>query len=169
MKKTFVLILVFLFTMGLFSGCSSGQPGQGGGSTRDYAELIRSLRSEEENQVYPIITSPEDSEYEITFATLGGTDENMERYAVSLGLMITQAYGVVIVLPKEGTRQEVVDQLNNYVELQKNAFENYLADQYQIAKAAIVKEMETGEVVLVMSRNAEAVMQGIEDGLAGGA
>lgn len=97
----------------------------------------------------------------------GFSDEPMERYAISLGFSITQAYGIAIVLPKEGQEQAVTDMLNNYVQLQQKAQENYLPDQYAIAKAAVVKTLDGGEVIMVMCENGSQVAADIEAALAG--
>ena len=44
--------------------------------------------------------------------------------------------------------------------------ENYLADQYEIAKAATVTTVPSGEVVLVCCDGSDAVLAAIEEALA---
>ena len=44
--------------------------------------------------------------------------------------------------------------------------ENYLADQYEIAKAATVTTLPTGEVVLVCCEDSDAILAAIQEALA---
>ena len=68
-------------------------------------------------------------------------------------------------MPKEGAAQEVLDAANLFVEAQQKAQENYLPDQYAIAKAAIVKQVPSGEILMVMCENAQEVAVAIEKAL----
>jgi putative heme iron utilization protein len=80
--------------------------------------------------------------------------------------MMTRSYGVAIVMPAEGKTDDVKAALENYVQGQQLSMENYLVDQYEIAQAATVTVVPTGEVVLVCSENGDEVLASIEAALA---
>lgn len=86
--------------------------------------------------------------------------------AASLSAMMVQSYGVAIVKPAEGKTQEVVDAMDAYIQNQQQTMEHYLEDQYQIAAAAKVATVPTGEVVMVCCENSDAVMNAIKTALA---
>ncbi len=139
------------------------------GSAADYAAVIEQARNPELNEIelYNIVTSPSDANHELIF--YDGSlfvQEDMQRYAVCSPGIITIAYAVAIILPKAGREAAVVDNINAFVQSQQDAMQNYLQDQYEITKAALVETMPTGEVVLVMCEDAATVMQNIKDGLA---
>ena len=96
----------------------------------------------------------------------GSHPADYERYAVSAGTVITLSYGVFIILPKQGMHDAVMAQVESFVEQQQKAMENYLQDQYEIAKGAIIKTAPTGEILLAMCQDAETVMSNMEAGLA---
>ena len=66
----------------------------------------------------------------------------------------------------EGKTQEVVDAMDAYIQNQQQTMEHYLEDQYQIAAAAKVATVPTGEVVMVCCENSDAVMNAIKTALA---
>ena len=73
---------------------------------------------------------------------------------------------MAIVQPAEGKAEDVQAALENYVTSQQLAMENYLADQYEIAKAATVTTLPTGEVVLVCCEDSDAILAAIQEALA---
>jgi len=96
----------------------------------------------------------------------GFNTDDLGNFAFSTSMMMVHAYGVGIFMPAEGKTEAVVAACNSFVEKKQQEFEMYLVDQYEIAKAAQVKTMKTGEVVLVMTENAADVMTAIETALA---
>ncbi len=96
----------------------------------------------------------------------GLTDTDLGEFAYSTTLMMTRAYGIGIFMPAEGKTETVKNALNGFVEIQKQSFETYLVDQFEIAKQAIVEELPTGEVVLVMCENAADVFEAIKTAIA---
>lgn len=164
MKKTISVVLLCLLLGALLAACGSSTSGAATGSTQDYSEIIASTRNEEEAGMMPIVTGTEDDKIGIlTFVKLN--PEDTQRFALSASLINIRAYAVAIILPAEGKEQAVKDTLNAFVDTQKKAFENYLADQYEIAKGAIVEKADTGEIILVMAENAGDIMQQIKAGL----
>ncbi len=96
----------------------------------------------------------------------GFVQADMQDYAIQVSMVITLAYGVAIALPAEGRRQAVADQFSGYIEQNKEAQENYLRPQYEIALAARVEVAPTGEVIMVMCKESDVVLQNILDALA---
>ena len=97
---------------------------------------------------------------------LGLEEGSYTDFAASVSAMMTQSYGVAIVKPAEGKTQEVVDAMDAYIQNQQQTMEHYLEDQYQIAAAAKVATVPTGEVVMVCCENSDAVMNAIKTALA---
>lgn len=139
------------------------------GSTADYTLVIEAARNPELNELgmYDIVTGPNDALYDTIFSeTFGFKEEDYEKYAISIGTIITISYGTIIILPKEGRQQAVVDQMHSFVEQQKKSMENYLQDQYEIANSAVIETAPTGEVLLAMTENADEVMKAMQEALA---
>ncbi|MFV0412505.1 MAG: DUF4358 domain-containing protein [Oscillospiraceae bacterium] len=164
MKKTISAVLFCLLLGAMFAACGGAASGAATGSTQNYSEIIAATRTEEDAGLMPIVTGTEDDKIGmLTFVKLNV--EDTQRFALSASLINIRAYAVAIVLPAEGREQAVKDTLNAFVDTQKKAFENYLADQYEIAKGAIVEKADTGEIILVMAENAGDIMQQIKAGL----
>lgn len=165
--KKLALSLSLVFAL-LLAACGGGGNGATGtGSTADYAQLITENRTEDENTTLPIITSPDDKDFSMIFELYGFVAEDMERFAVSISMMNVKAYGVAIVLPAEGRTDAVKAQMEAFIEFQQKSQENYLPDQYEIAKGALLETADTGEVVMVMCEDAATMMAALKAGLAG--
>ena len=124
-------------------------------------KVLEAARPDELNDtpLYDVVAGADDELYDQIFSeSFGFVEADMERYAISLGMVNTQAYGVAIILPAEGRQQAVLDQVDAFVEMQRRAQENYLPDQYEIAMAAQVEIAPTGEVLLAMCEDATTVM-----------
>ena len=80
-------------------------------------------------------------------------------FAASVSGMMVSVYGVAIVKPAEGKTQDVVDAMDAYVQSQQKAMERYLEDQYEIASAARVATVPTGEVVMVCCEDSDTVFE----------
>lgn len=133
--------------------------------TQRYKEAIENCGAElvEYN---PPITSGDEDMSELTFQLLGVTEEDMEAYAISLSAMNVQAYTIALILPAEGREETVLENVNAYVERQRQSFEFYLADQYEIAQNARVETLEDGTILLVMAENTDEVYNTITAALA---
>ena len=62
--------------------------------------------------------------------------------------------------------QSMLDALDAYVQSQQKSMEHYLEDQYQIASAARVATVPTGEVVMVCCEDSDTVFENIKKALA---
>ncbi len=56
--------------------------------------------------------------------------------------------------------------LEEYVSLQQQAFDQYLEDQYAVAKGALLRTLPGGEIALVMCEGAPDIMTALEQALA---
>lgn len=155
-----ILALCFCF---LLASCG-GASGSTAAEPKDYAQILRDARSDDHNSAYAIITTPEEDNFGIMEA-YALDPEAMEQYAVSISIMNTQAYGVMIVMPKEGQAETIKTAMQDFIQRQTDSFELYLEDQYQIAKDAKLETMPSGELVLVMSEDASAIMESIKNAL----
>ena len=183
MKKR---ILAALLALGcallVFTGCGSKKDT----TPKDYTQIIHDAREAEDNDYYMIFSPAEDgkftaqygysAEYEadqlsdevanMMMPLLGLEDDMYDDFAASVSGMMVRVYGVAIVKPAEGKTQDVVDALDAYVQSQQKSMEHYLEDQYQIASAARVATVPTGEVVMVCCDDSDTVFENIKKALA---
>ena len=183
MKRILSVILAVTLSFALV-GCGSEASQPSG--PKDYAAILSAARTEEDNNAAILFTYKEDAEEhwgaqgayaadldkenleaqaEMGLEFLGLEEEDLTEAAFSVSLMNVQAYGVAIVKPAEGKTEEVKAALSAYIEAQKAAQQNYLADQYEIAKAAKLETLKSGEVVLVMCKGQNEVFDSIKDAL----
>lgn len=169
-------------------GCAAQNSGiSGSAKAKDYTQIIHDSRSAEENEAYMIFSRKTDggftaqygysSDYESESALsdeiknmllpLLNLEDNMyTELSASVSAMMVTSYGIAIVKPAEGKTEDVKAALQSYINGQQQAMQNYLEDQYQIAKAAKVEVAPTGEVILVCCENGSAVMTAIKAALA---
>lgn len=93
------------------------------------------------------------------------TPDQLQQYAFSISLINVKAYGVGVFMPAEGQTDAVKAALEKFVSNTQQGLQNYLADQYEIAKQAKVEVLPTGEVVLVMCENSSEAFSTIEAAL----
>ena len=183
MKRLIAALLAGL-TLFALVGCSAGSKADSA-APKDYSQILHDARTDEDNEYDMIFTKGEDgkftaidgysAEYEadqlndelkdIVFPLLGLEDGSYESFAASVSSMMVRSYAIAIVKPAEGKTDAVKEALSGFIEAQKSAQENYLADQYAIAKAAKLETLKSGEVVLVMCENQDQVFQSIETAL----
>ena len=183
MKRLLSILLAGVLAAGLVGCASSGTDSAVSHTPADYTAALAESRTEEDNGNYTIFTLEGDSytaskgyaehldseaiasQGQMSLEVLGLTAEDVESASYSVSLMNVKAYGVAIVKPAEGKTDAVKEALSGFIESQKSAQENYLADQYAIAKAAKLETLKSGEVVLVMCENQDQVFQSIETAL----
>lgn len=163
MRKVISLLLVMLLPL-LWVGCGGEEAPK---QQLDYAEVLRQARPEEENEAFPIVAGPEDDGYDLIFLEFGLQEEDLQRYAVSASIFMTHAYGIAIFMPAEGRQQMVLEAAEAFKARKEHDFENYLQDQYQIAKAAVIETADSGEILVAMCSDAQAVMDRLKQGLQG--
>lgn len=185
MKRIIATLLAGAALLGLV-GCGGGSSSASQSTEpKDYMQIIHDARTEEDNQ-YNMIFTEKDGKYtaqdggveemepeqvessarDLLMPMLGLEPEMYEDFAASLSAMMVRSYGIAIVKPAEGKTQDVADALQAFVDGQRQTMENYLMDQYEIAKAAQVKTLPSGEVVMVCCENSDQVLEKIEKALA---
>ena len=167
MKRIFVIAVALMVALAVLSACSN----QNGTDqpqltpeeqTQLYSGAITAARTDEDNQTNAIITTSDDDMAEFIFTMLGVTAEDMEAYAISVSPVNIRAYGVAAVKPAEGKEEAVQTGLQGFIDTQKQNFEYYLADQYEIASNARIETLEDGTVLLVMCENQDDVFDAIK-------
>lgn len=106
-----------------------------------------------------------DSQTEMIFSLLGFTPTDAEAYAVSVSPLNVKAYGIAVVKPAEGKQELVEKGLTAFIEGQRKSFEQYLVDQYEVAKAGYVKTLEDGTVIMVVTEGQDEVYAAITKAL----
>ena len=165
------LALAAALALSLLAGCSGG--GEGGTSAKTPEELTQLYASAitdnggEQVEYNPVISQVSEEDMSgMVLETAGLNQEDMTAFGISMSLMNVQAYGIAAVMPAEGREEAVKEALQGYIDRQKQSFENYLADQYAIAKAAKLDTVKSGEVVLVMCEEQDTVFSSIKNALA---
>ena len=172
MKRMLSLSLSALLLLSALAGCGSkdaaGTPSRTPEEAAEaYQAAIESARDAELNEAIPPITSAEDEMAALVLPMVGVTEENSAAFAVAISPMNIRAYGVAAILPAEGKSEEVLEGVNAFVEQQKQSFQYYLADQYDIASAAKVETLEDGTILLVMCEDQDTVLEAIKTALNG--
>ena len=159
--------LPLLLLLALLAGCgTSSQPSALTAEERTqlYQTAIESARDAEMNEAIGILTDAGDDMADVIFELLGVTAaDNAE-----LGLMVS-AYGIAAIYPAAGKSDAVLEGLNAFIDRQKQSFEQYLADQYEIAGNARLETLEDGTILLVMCEDQDAVFDAIRDTIEGAA
>lgn len=179
MKRFIAFSLAFCLALGL-AGCGSAPAGSG---PKDYPAILSAARPDADNDAYPVFTlkegawgasgayaadlNDEDLQTQAALAlqSLGIAAEDVQEAAFSLSLMNVQSYAVAIIKPVQNRTGEIKEALKGYIEGQKAAQQNYLPDQYAIAKAARLETLKSGEVILVMRDGQNDVYTAIEKAL----
>lgn len=185
MKK--ILIAAVAASMALFAFAACGASSSSSVSEpKDYSQIIHDARNDEDNETMLILNIDKDGNFSATdgyseeattedlqaqaenfiLPMLGLSEGDYESLSASVSLMNVRSYAVAIVKPTEGKTDTVKQALEDYVTSQQKSMQNYLADQYEIAKAATVTTVPSGEVVLVCCEDSDAVLTSIQDALA---
>lgn len=172
MKSIRFLSLLLFFA--LITGCGNTQNTQettmsDEARTQLYQSAIEEARDAQLNESMSILTSPQDDMAELIFSLLGVTGEDMRAFALSVSPMNIKAYGIAAIYPAEGKEQTVLDGLNGFIDQQKQNFQLYLADQYDIASSARLETLEDGTILLVMCPDQDTVFDAIRSKIDAGA
>lgn len=187
MKRIIACLMAGVMLLALVGCGGSGSSGSASSAAKkDYTQILHDARSDEDNEYEMIFTKGEDgkftaidgysAEYEagqlddevrnLMMPLLNLEDDMYTDLAASVSSMMVRSYAVAIVKPAEGKTQDVVDAMDAYVQSQQKSMEHYLEDQYQIASAARVATVPTGEVVMVCCEDSDTVFENIKKALA---
>ena len=171
MKRILTLTLAAALLLSALAGCSGGgsQESQAVKTPEEYTAAyqaaIEGARDDEMNEAVPVITSTDDQMADLVLPMVGIPSDNAAAFAVAVSPMNIRAYGIVAVLPAEGKSEEVQEGLQGFIDQQKQSFEQYLADQYDIANAARLETLDDGTILLVMCEDQDTVFDAIQDAL----
>ena len=186
MKQILTAALAASLALLALAGCGGKTASSGEAAAKDYAQIIHDARTDEVNEAMLILSSDAEGNFTATDGPVADMTEDdikaqadnfilpmlgleagdYEEFAASVSTMNVRSYGVAIVKPAEGKAADVQAALENYVTSQQLSMQNYLADQYEIAKAATVTTVPSGEVVLVCCEDSDTVLAAIEKALA---
>ena len=184
MTKRLLAALLAVAALFALAGCSKSNKADA--APKDYTKILHDARPDEDNEYYMIFSPGEDGKFTAQYGYSDSYDAaqldeeirnmllpllNLEEdmytdFAASVSGMMVQSYGIAIVKPAEGKADAVKQALQDFVTHEQMSMEHYLEDQYQIAKAAKVEVLPSGEVVLVCCENSDAVLSAIKTALA---
>ena len=131
-----------------------------------YKAAIEGARSDEDNQYNTVATTDEELG-SIAWEMLGMSADMLDAYAVSISLMNVSAYCVGVFKPVEGQEEAVMTALQTYQQNIETSFENYLADQYDVASSARLETLSDGTVLMVMCSDQDTVFDAIKTAIEG--
>ena len=170
MKKILTLALALALTVTALVGCS-GKSGSDK-TAEELTELYSSAITDNGGEMVeynPVFTEvKEDDMSAIILENLGLLVEDMKAFAVSSSVMNVQAYGIAAVMPAEGKAETVTSALQSYIDAHKASFEQYLADQYEVASSAKLETLEDGTILMVMCEDQDTVFDAISSAILAG-
>lgn len=172
MKRVWTLCLSLILMAALLAGCGGTDQTAGSGKTPEeltqaYTDAI-TQNGGEMVEYNPVVTEVrEDDGSAMILEVLGLKQEDMTAFAASVSLMNVKAYGIAAVMPAEGKAETVTAGLQSFIDLQKSSFEQYLPDQFEVAKNARLETLADGTVLMVMCEDQDAVFEGICTALEG--
>lgn len=165
MKRILSLSLAILMLVAALSGCNGGStPGKqltAEERTELYKTAIEGARDAEMNEVVPVISEVND-ETPFLMEILGINADDVTSFGLGVSMMNVKAYGIAAVYPAEGKADAVKEGLQSFIDRQKQNFEQYLADQYEVAKSAKLETLSDGTILLVMCEGQDEVFDAIK-------
>ena len=147
----------------LLSGCSARPEAQLTAQERTelYRSAIQDARNQEENDAFPIITSADDDTAPLLLELMGLSAGDMSAFAISASAINVKAYGIAAVYPADGREAQVEEGLAAFIDQQRQNFQQYLPDQYEIAQAARLETLSDGTILMVMCEDQDGVFDRI--------
>lgn len=177
MKKILTLALALALTVTTLVGCKNGTGAGSSTATAKTPEELTQLYTDaltdnggemvELNTVITKDNGAEDMNKMIVEAMKLEADDT-KAFALSGSLMNIRAYGIAAVMPAEGKETAVEEALQGFIDQQKQNFEQYLADQYEVAKNARLETLDDGTILMVMCEDQDTVFDAISDAIQNG-
>ena len=165
MKKLLTIAIAATMLLTALAGCF---PKNGTESTKTPEELAQlyddaiTQNGGEMVEYNPVITEKKENDLSsMIVEALGLQSEDMQAFGISVSMMNIQAYGIAAVMPAEGKTEAVQEALQAYIDRQRQSFEQYLADQYEVAKNARLETLKDGTVLMVMCQDQDTVFDAI--------
>lgn len=168
MKKTFAAAMAL--SMLALAGCSNQSSNPTPAKTPEeltklYADAI-TTNGGEMVEYNPVI-SEFNEENAMIMEMMGLEADEVSAFGVSTSMMMVHAYGIAAVMPAEGEHDDVVEDLQSFIDLKQSQFELYLPDQYEIARNARLDTLEDGTVLMVMTAEQDTVFENISKTILG--
>lgn len=165
MKKLLTIAIAATMLLTALAGCS---PKNGTESTKTPEELAQlyhdaiTQNGGEMVEYNPVISEKKEGDLSsLIVETLGLQTEDMQAFGISVSMMNIQAYGIAAVMPANGKTEAVQEALQAFIDRQRQSFEQYLADQYEMAKNARLETLKDGTVLMVMCQDQDTVFDAI--------
>lgn len=163
-------IIPLLLALALLAGCGGREAGPALTAeerTQLYKTAIENARDAETNEAMPVLTDGDGEQLTLYLDLLGLNADDMEAFALSASLMNVRAYGIAAVYPADGRETAVKEGLEGFIDRQMQSFEQYLADQYDVASKARLETLTDGTVLLVMCQDQDTVYDAIRETIEG--
>ena len=163
-------IIPLLLSLALLAGCGGREAGPALTAeerTQLYKTAIENARDAETNEAMPVLTDGDGEQLTLYLDLLGLNADDMEAFALSASLMNVRAYGIAAVYPADGRETAVKEGLEGFIDRQMQSFEQYLADQYDVASKARLETLTDGTVLLVMCQDQDTVYDDIRETIEG--
>lgn len=168
MKRILSLTLAILMLVAALSGCNGDNtPAKqltAEERTQLYKTAIEGARDAEANEYQPVV-SEANEETEFLMEVLGLSASDMDVFGLSVSMMNVKAYGIAAVYPAEGKADTVKEGLQGFIDRQKQNFEQYLADQYEVASNAKLETLSDGTILMVMCEGQDEVFASIKSAI----
>lgn len=161
MKKLISVILILL-TAASLAACGKKYEPIG---FENYTQLLNAVRTEQQASDFEAVSDKESDTAKSIFAMTGISADDIDEFSAACSFMNVNAYCVGVFMPAQGKANAVESKLKEYAVLQQKNMENYLPDQYEIAKAAKIGIAKSGEVVIVMCENSDEMYEKIMSSL----
>ncbi len=165
MKRMLSLSLAMLMLVAALAGCTNNNGSTGGSGGKEltveertelYKSAIEGARDQQTNTDLPLMVTGDEIP-DIIFEVLGVPKADMSAFAMYVSAMNVHAYGVAAIYPAADKSDAVMEALQAFIDRQKQSFDKYLVDQYEIACNAKLEKLEDGTILLVMSEGQDEI------------
>lgn len=175
MKKALSLIMAALMLTATLASCTT-TPGNGNDTGNEltaeerttlYKDAIEGARDEQTNADLPLMVTG-DEVSDLIFELLGVSKDDLSAFAMYVSAMNVQAYAVAAIYPAADKADTVMKGMQDFIDRQKQSFDQYLMDQYEIASNAKLEKLEDGTILLVMCEGQDDVFSSIKAAIEAG-
>lgn len=139
---------------------------------KDWAKLYSSAITNNGGEMVtynPVFTKVQDGDLSgMIVETMGLNTGDMAAFGISASAMNVKAYGIAAVKPAAGKEAAVKQALQSYIDKTKSNFEQYLADQYEVASSARLETLSDGTILMVMCEDQDTVFNAISAAILAG-